>query len=180
MRKLALHWKILLGMLIGVIAGYLAVIGGAQNFVSNWIDPFGVIFINLLKLIAVPLIIFSLLNGIADLKDIAKLSTMGLRTMLIYVGTTIVAISVGLILVNIIAPGFSIGEETRDSLLQIYCGDASVRIEQAMAQKESGALQPLVDLIPDNIFMAATVNGNMLLVIVVVILFGIALILVDP
>lgn len=180
MRKLALHWQILLGMIVGVAIGYIAVLLGGEQFVSNWIDPFGVIFINLLKLIAVPLIIFSLLNGIADLKDIAKLSTMGARTIGIYVGTTIVAITVGLLLVNIIKPGYSIGEDTRDDLLANYSGDASVRIEEAMSQKDRGPLQPLIDLIPENIFMSATDNGNMLQVIVVVILFGIALILVDP
>lgn len=180
MRKLALHWQILLGMVIGVIFGYVAVLLGGEEFVSDWIDPFGVIFINLLKLIAVPLIIFSLLNGIADLKDIAKLSSMGARTIAIYIITTVVAISVGLILVNVIQPGQSIGEETRNNLLESYSGDASIRIEQALSQKESGPLQPLIDLIPENIFMSATDNGNMLQVIVVVILFGIALILVDP
>ena len=180
MRKLALHWQILLGMIVGVVFGYIAVLLGGQQLVADWIDPFGVIFINLLKLIAVPLIIFSLLNGIADLKDIAKLSTMGARTIGIYVGTTIVAITVGLLLVNIVQPGYSIGEETRDDLLENYSGDASLRIEEAMSQKERGPLQPLVDLIPENIFMSATDNGNMLQVIFVVILFGIALILVDP
>lgn len=180
MRKLPLHWQILLGMIVGVVFGYIAVLLGGEQFVSDWIDPFGVIFINLLKLIAVPLIIFSLLNGIADLKDIAKLSTMGARTIGIYVGTTIVAITVGLLLVNLIKPGYSIGEETRDDLLASYSGDASVRIEEAMSQKDRGPLQPLIDLIPENIFMSATDNGNMLQVIVVVILFGIALILVDP
>lgn len=180
MRKLALHWKILLGMAFGVVFGYAAVLLGGDQFVSDWIDPFGVIFINLLKLIAVPLIIFSLLNGIADLKDITKLSTMGLKTITLYIATTVFAVSVGLVLVNIIQPGYSIGEETRDNLLENYAGDASTRIEQAMTQKESGPLQPLIDLVPENIFMSATDNGNMLQVIVVVILFGIALILVDP
>lgn len=180
MRKLALHWQILLGMVIGVLAGYIAVLLNGDQFIQDWIDPFGVIFINLLKLIAVPLIIFSLLNGIADLKDISKLSTMGTRTIGIYIATTIVAITVGLLLVNIIQPGHSIGEETRDDLLENYAGDANARIQEAMTQKERGPLQPLIDLVPDNIFASATDNGNMLQVIVVVILFGIALILIDP
>src|SRR5690606_41172959 len=89
-------FRSLLGMVIGVLAGYIAVLLNGDQFIQDWIDPFGLIFINLLKLIAVPLIIFSLLNGIADLKDISKLSTMGTRTIGIYIATTIVAITVGL------------------------------------------------------------------------------------
>ena len=108
MRKLALHWQILLGMVAGILAGFLAVKLNGQNLIENWIAPFGVIFINLLKLIAVPLIIASLLNGIADLKDISKLSKMGTRTILIYIVSTVMAITIGLICVNLIQPGYSI------------------------------------------------------------------------
>ncbi|MBY5957084.1 dicarboxylate/amino acid:cation symporter [Membranicola marinus] len=180
MKRLALHWQILLGMVLGIVVGFVAVQLHGENFISNWIDPFGVIFINLLKLIAVPLIIASLLNGIADLKDISKLSKMGTRTILIYIVSTVLAITIGLISVNLIQPGYSIEESTRDNLLESYAGDASSRIEAAMSQKDQGPLQPLIDLIPDNIFLAATDNGSMLQVIFVVILFGIALILIDP
>lgn len=180
MKKLALHWQILLGMVLGILAGVIAVKLHGETFIDNWIDPFGTIFINLLKLIAVPLIIASLLNGIADLKDISKLSKMGTRTILIYIVSTVMAISIGLISVNLIQPGYSIEENTRDNLLESYAGDASSSIEAAMSQKDQGPLQPLVDLIPDNIFLAATDNGSMLQVIFVVILFGIALILIDP
>ena len=162
MRKLALHWQILLGMVLGVLAGFIAVKLNGQEFIENWIDPFGVIFINLLKLIAVPLIIASLLNGIADLQDISKLSKMGTRTILIYIVSTVLAITIGLISVNLIQPGYSIEESTRDDLLENYAGDASNSIEAAMSQKDQGPLQPLVDLIPDNIFLAATDNGSML------------------
>ncbi len=180
MRRLALHWQILLGMLLGIMVGFLAVKINGENFVKDWIDPFGVIFINLLKLIAVPLIIFSLLNGIADLEDISKLSKMGTRTILLYIVSTVLAVTIGLFCVNIIKPGYSIQESTRDDLLQSYAGDASSRIEEAMTQKNQGPLQPLVDLIPDNFIKAAADNGSMLQVIFVVIFFGIALILIDP
>src|SRR5680860_1848911 len=100
MKKLALHWQILLGMVLGILAGFTAVQLHGENFIEDWIDPFGVIFINLLKLIAVPLIIASLLNGIADLKDISKLSKMGTRTILIYIVSTVPAITIGLVCVN--------------------------------------------------------------------------------
>src|SRR5699024_3896444 len=130
--------------------------------VQNWIDPFGTIFINLLKLIAVPLIIVSLLNGIADLKDISQLSRMGIRTIVLYLVTTVMAITIGLTAVNIIRPGLSIEETTREDLLANYGGEASISIEAAQSQKEQGPLQPLVDLIPDNIFQAMSENSSML------------------
>src|SRR5690606_2416640 len=102
-KKLALHWKIILGILLGIMAGIFFIqFAWGKEFVVNWIKPFGTIFINLLKLIAIPLIIASLIKGISDLKDVSQLSKMGMRTLGIYICTTIMAIGVGLILVNII------------------------------------------------------------------------------
>ncbi len=180
MKKLALHWQILLGMLAGVILGVLAVQGGFTGFVTNWIKPFGTIFINLLKLIAIPLIIASLLKGISDLKDIAKLSNMGGITLGIYIATTVVAISIGLVVVNLLKPGTHISEETRTNLMSAYVDDADSKINQARMQQEAGPLQPLVDIVPDNIFGAMADNGNMLQVIFFVVVFGIAMILINP
>ena len=105
MKKLALHWKILIGMVLGIIFGFIMnTVDGGKGFVTDWIKPFGTIFINLLKLIAVPLILASLIKGISDLKDISKIKKMGLRTMLIYMGTTLVAIVIGLGIVNLVQP----------------------------------------------------------------------------
>ncbi len=150
----------------------------ASSFVKDWIKPFGTIFINLLKLIAIPLIIASLIKGISDLQDISKLSRMGGRTIGLYIMTTIVAVSLGLLIVNIFQPGNSISEETRTELLENFSGDANERIAAAEAQKEQGPLQPLIDLVPSNIFDAASKNGNMLQVIFFVVFFGIGLILI--
>src|SRR5690554_2004806 len=98
MNRLALHWQILIGMAAGVIfALILTNFSWGPAFIADWIKPFGNIFINALKLIAVPLILASLVNGISDLKDIAKLSKMGARTILIYISTTVLAISIGLV-----------------------------------------------------------------------------------
>ncbi|MGB2503169.1 MAG: cation:dicarboxylate symporter family transporter, partial [Flavobacteriaceae bacterium] len=78
MKKLALHWKILIGMLIGIIFGlFMSFINGGSQFIGDYVKPFGTIFINLLKLIAIPLILASLIKGVSDLKDISKLSLMG-------------------------------------------------------------------------------------------------------
>ena len=106
MRKLELHWKILIGMFLGVLFAFIMVnFSWGPEFVSDFIKPFGTIFINALKLIAVPLILASLIKGISDLKDISKLSKMGGRTIVIYILTTVIAVTIGLGIVNIIKPG---------------------------------------------------------------------------
>lgn len=179
MKKLELHWQILIGMLAGVLFAFLMVqFEWGSKFVSDWIKPFGNIFINSLKLIAVPLILASLIKGISDLKDISKLSKMGGRTIGIYIVTTVIAVSIGLTVVNIVKPGKSISAETRATLVENYKGDADSRIAQANKQKEAGPLQALEDIVPSNIFAAASDNGNMLQVIFFAIFFGIGLILI--
>ncbi len=179
MKKLALHWQILIGMATGVIfALILTRFNWGPGFVSDWIKPFGNIFINALKLIAVPLILASLIKGISDLKDISKLSKMGLRTIVTYVITTVIAVSIGLTLVNLIEPGKTITEETRTDLISSYETDASITIEDARRQKDVGPLQALEDIVPSNIFAAASDNASMLQIIFFAIFFGIGLILI--
>ena len=180
MKKLALHWQILLGMFAGVVFALIMTnFSWGAEFVSDWIKPFGNIFINALKLIAVPLILASLIKGISDLKDISKLSKMGFRTIGIYITTTIIAVSIGLVMVNLINPGGTIEEETRQELIASYEGDAVGVQANAAKQKEAGPLQALEDLVPSNIFAAASDNGNMLQVIFFAIFFGIGLILIN-
>ena len=178
-KKLALHWKILLGIIFGLLFGLLMKNLELNEFVINWIKPFGTIFINLLKVIAVPLIVVSLIVGLADLKDISKLSRLGGRTVVFYLGTTVFAVSIGLLLANIIKPGSYINDEARQSLLMSFSGDASQKIELAQTAKENGPLQPLVDIVPDNFFRALTDNASMLQVIFFVVLIGIGLILIE-
>ncbi len=174
-----MHWQIILGMLGGVLFALAMVqFEWGPKIVSDWIKPFGNIFINSLKLIAVPLILASLIKGVSDLKDISKLSKMGGRTIGIYIITTVIAVSIGLTIVNIIKPGSSISEETRNELVENYKGDADSKISQANEQKESGPLRALEDLVPSNIFAAAGDNGNMLQVIFFAIFFGVGLILI--
>ena len=179
MKKIALHWKILIGMALGVIVGLLMTrVDGGMGVVQDWIKPFGTIFINSLKLIAIPLILAALIKGVSDLKDISKLSKMGTRTILIYITTTVIAVSVGLILVNTINPGKSISEQTRSEMVENYSGNTVKYQKTALKQKESGPLQALEDLVPQNIFEASTSNKNMLQVIFFSIFFGIGLILI--
>ena len=179
MKKLALHWQILLGMALGILAGVImANLDGGKEIIRDWIKPFGNIFINSLKLIAIPLILAALIKGVSDLRDISKLSKMGGRTIFTYILTTIIAVSVGLILVNIVNPGNSISESTRTEMVTNYGGDAAKYQETAMEQKDAGPLKALEDLVPDNIFNAATSNRNMLQVIFFAVFFGIGLILI--
>lgn len=179
MKKLALHWKILIGMVLGVAFSLLMVqFSWGADFIKDWIKPIGKMFINALKLIAVPLILASLIKGVSDLKDISKLSKMGGKTILTYVATTVVAVCIGLLVVNIVQPGKSISEETRTELLESYKEDAESKKEAALKQKETGPLQALQDLIPSNIISSASDNGNMLQIIVFAIFFGIGLILI--
>ena len=178
MKKLALHWKILIGMALGVVSGIIfSLIEGGDTFIGNYIKPFGTIFINLLKLIAVPLILASLIKGISDLKDISKLSQMGGRTIVTYLITTLTAVTIGLILVNVIQPGKSISTDTRLELVEAYSSDTKEKQVAAAKQQESGPLQALVDVVPSNIFLAASNNQNMLQVIFFALFFGIGMIL---
>ena len=179
MKKLALHWKILLGMLAGVLFALLLTnFGWGALFIGDWIKPFGIIFISSLKLIAIPLILAALIKGIADLKDISSLSKMGVCTIFTYVVTTVIAVSIGLTVVSLIQPGKTINDDTRTELIEAYGGDADAKLQAAQAQRESGPLQALIDLVPSNIVSAASSNRNMLQVIFFAVFFGICLILI--
>ena len=179
MKKIPLHWSIMLGMAFGILVGVIfTTFESGPKLISHWIKPFGTIFINALKLIAMPLILGSLIKGVSDLKDISSLSQMGGRTIGIYMMTTVVAVMIGLIMVNTIKPGTSISEGTRQELVEAYQSDAAKKLAVAQKQRDAGPLQALVDLVPDNIFKATTENGNMLQVIFFAIFFGIGLILI--
>ncbi|MDY0779277.1 dicarboxylate/amino acid:cation symporter [Tenacibaculum sp. IB213877] len=180
MKKLALHWQILIGMLAGLLFGFIALQFGWAEFVGNWIKPLGTIFVKLLKLIAVPLIVASLIKGISDLKDISKFKNIGVRTILIYIGTTVIAITLGLLLVNVLQPGEGISEATVDKLTNTYASSSGVtsKVAEAAKQKSSGPLQFLVDMVPDNAMNAMSNNKAMLQVIFFTIFFGISMLLI--
>ena len=181
MRSIALHWKILIGMLLGVVFGFLMLqIEGGNHFISNWIKPLGTIFVKLLKLIAVPLILASLIKGISDLKDISKLASIGVKTIVTYVITTIIAISIGLTLVNIFNPGDGVSDATISKLTETYANNSSVqgKIAEASRQQQSGPLDFVVDMIPENAFSALSNNKLMLQVIFLAMFLGISLLLV--
>ncbi len=180
MKKLELHWRILIGMLLGIVFGVvMANTSWGPGFVSEWIKPVGTIFIRLLKLIAIPLIIASLIKGVSDLQDLSKFSRIGGRTIVLYIITTVIAISIGLLLVNIVQPGNNVNDSVVTKITEQYQSTASTKVASALQTKERGKLQFLVDMVPSNFFEAASSNRNMLQVIFFAIFFGIALLMVE-
>ena len=177
--KLELHWKIIIGLVLGLLLGMIAATQGWGVFVSNWISPFGKIFINLLKLIAVPLVLSSLITGVASLSDLKKLSRIGGRTISIYIATTSVAVTIGLLSVNMLQPGSTVPEDMKSKLQDTYQSSLSGRVEAAEEVKDRSALQPIVDMVPSNFFSSASNNRNMLQVVFVAIIIGIALIQIN-
>jgi Na+/H+-dicarboxylate symporter len=217
MKKLALHWKIIIGLVLGIIWALLSSSLGWSEFTINWIAPFGTIFINLLKMIAVPLVLFSVISGVANIGDPSSLGRMGGKTLLAYLITTVLAVSIGLTLVNIIKPGALIDDNSRidnrisyeiwaseqgyeikdginylqepefferaqriTDLSKSELKDASVseKMETANMTKDSGPLQPLVDLVPQNFFQSLGDNGLMLQIIFFALFFGVCLLFI--
>ncbi len=229
MKKLALHWQVIIGMVVGALVAYAAIIlngmevsfGGQTYLLStnqiilDYLKPFGDIFINLLKLIAVPMVLFSIISGVASMKDIKKLGRMGVKTLLTYVVTTMIAVVVGLILVNVLQPGTKVSDDLlkanriryelwvnqndKVNVLDDRCemckdenkalveeiraqgqaepGDAWLKsaMEQEEKNAAQGPLQPLVDVVPKNIF-SSLADSSMLQIIFFAIFFAIVLI----
>ena len=176
MKNLALHWKIIIGLVAGLVYGIFSASAGWGSFTSDWIAPFGTIFINLLKLIAVPLVFASLVTGVASLSDTKKLSRIGGRTITIYICTTIVSVTIGLILVNFFQPGGQIPAEMKIELQETYEKNVETKTNSAQKVKERGPLKPIVDMVPSNVISSASSNRNMLQIVFVAILVGIGLI----
>lgn len=219
MKKLALHWKILIAMVLGMVYAVLSGIYGWNEFTNDWIAPFGKIFINSLKFIAVPLVLFSVISGVAGLGDPSQLGRMGYKTLGMYLITTVFSVSVGLILVNLVNPGKQTNEEIKKDhrlMYEVWAVDngvpikdgknlmtevgperlATIRAElskemqdesykmamekkaQAAKNKDQGPLQPLVDIVPENLILSLGDGKLMLQVIFFAIFFGVALALI--
>lgn len=177
MRKIALHWQILGGIVLGVLFGLLATYLGWSGFATDWIAPFGTIFIKLLKLIAVPLVLVSLINGVTNMKDITKLTKIGSKTIGIYIVSTVIAITIGLTVVNVIQPGQSFSEEKQEEFQERYAEESTEQKLSAGEVQDRGPLDFLVNLVPENFFSAASDNSAMLKIIFFAILFGVAMVM---
>ncbi len=208
MRKIPLHVKIVAGLVLGVLWAVVSGHFGLAAFTANWIAPWGRIFINLLKLIAVPLIIFSIISGVASLGNPKELGRIGLSAILLFITTSIFAVCVGLGMGLLIKPGKYVDDNilkenrrqyeqwcmvnnqlpadgkllfsnNEDSSNYIAGYDVdSSLFESAKAQKESTPLSFVEDLFPDNIISAMSDNRNMLKIIMFGLIFGIAILYV--
>ena len=210
--RLALHWQVLIGLAIGVLYAWMSITFGWNDFTIDYIKPFGDIFINVLKLIAVPLVLFSIISGVASLGDPAKLGRLGVKTVVTYLLTTMTAVMVGLILVNLFQPGARVSDDLLESNRIRYelwrdangidilddislCNDPALaenvaditaeqvqmndwvmdKLNKAERTKSSGPLQPLVDVVPTNIFQALA-DMSMLQIIFFAVFFGVVLV----
>ena len=163
---------------MGLGFGFLAMALQGDDFVRDWVAPFGAIFMRLLKLIAVPLVLVSLVLGVVSLKDIRNLSRIGLKTILIYICTTIIAVSIGLVTVNLVKPGQLFPKDKQTEFVERYQQTVTERQNQMQQVMDDSPLQFVVDMVPENVFEAFSSNSNMLQVIFFALIFGVALICV--
>ena len=173
--RLPMHIKILLGIGAGTLVGLLAARLGYSGFVLTWFKPLGTVFVNLLKLLAVPLVLVSLVDGVTGLRDLRKLSSMGGRTLLIFLCTTVLAVTLGVVLVNIVRPGDYLSTERREDLKARFSTQTDQGFDNAQTFKERGPLSPLVDMVPDNLFHALSNNTSMLQVVFFALFMGVAI-----
>src|SRR5699024_8431376 len=171
-----LHWQIIIGLLLGLIWGLVTSIAGVTDFTTDYISPLGTRFINLLKLIAVLLVLASLILCVTSLTAMPLLSRMGGKTVAIYIVTTVCAITIGLTVVNVLQPGDFLPPETQERLMAGYQENIEGSTQAAQQVKDQSPLTFLVDIVPKNFFASAADNSNMLQVVFVAVLLGIGII----
>ena len=173
-----LYLQIMLGMLIGIGIGFVALQFNQGTFIKDWIYPWGALFIRLLQLVAVPLVFISLVKGVTGLGNISRISQLGTKTISIYILTTIVAVLLGMALGGVIQPGKLVNKE---SIPQIENNDTSKKqIEKVTANlnKDQGPLALLNDIVPLNATKALSDNTKMLQIIFFALFLAIASLLV--
>lgn len=161
-------------MILGVVAGFLFLQTGSQWFVGEWIKPLGAIFIRLLKLIAIPLVFVSLIKGVAGMKDLKKLSNIGIKTLVLYLTTTIFAVSLGMGAATLIKPGNVFSKQESTFYKEKFSNESITNSKQASETKSP--MDYIVNMVPENLFTAAGDNSNMLQIILVALLIGVAIV----
>ncbi len=172
MKKLELHWQILIAIGLAVIAGYAVNQADGAGMAGTFVGVFGYIgdmFLNALKMIIVPLIFSSIVVGVAGLGSGGNIGALGGRTLAFYVVTTLAATLVGLILINIVGPGYVDGQPAGDMLALDASADELVGLAEDRGPGDIAGV--LFDMVPPNIIQAAA-NGQMLGIIFFAILFG--------
>ncbi|MGM0507518.1 MAG: dicarboxylate/amino acid:cation symporter, partial [Bacteroidota bacterium] len=179
-KESSLHWKILIGLLCGVFWGLIAPSMGLEAWTSDWIAPVGDLFVRFLKLIAIPLVVTSLVLGIAQVDDRGHLAGMGFRTIGFYLLTTTLAIVVGLAVASWVQPGTALPTELREELSTRYQVQTGVDGAENSNFENRSWMQFIADLVPENVISALGANDQMLQVVLLALLFGLALLHLSP
>ncbi len=169
-----LYLQILFGMIAGIGMGLLALWLDGTVLVTHWIRPWGQLFIRLLQLIAIPLVFTSLIKGVTGLKDVSTFSRIGGKTVLFYLGTTTVAVLLGLALGLLVRPGALVNRDQVAEMEESYRSIVAEKKQTAEQTHDQGPLTFLNDIVPANIVDAAGDNSKMLQVIFFALFFGVA------
>jgi len=169
------HWQVLAALVAGLVYGLIAGLSGWDAFTAAWIAPFGQLFLNFLKLIAVPLVFSTLILGVASLADVRKLSRIGVRTIAAFLALSLLAALIAVGLTLVLRPGTDLPADMRADLVTAYGDATAATAESAAGLRGSGPLQALVDLVPENLVAASSDNRNLLQLVFVALLLGIAL-----
>lgn len=179
MRKIPQYLQIIIGLVLGVSFAIVSIrLDLPFSFTQYYIKPFGVIFLNALKVTALPLIFVSLVVGLSSIQNMSKLSRIGAKTFVLYTITTIIAVSLGLVIANLVRPGRFFPETTRNKLIELYVQNLNRGVADVQI-KEFGPLQFLVNLVPENFFSSLSSNLNLLQIVCVAVIFAIALLKVE-
>lgn len=174
---MALHWKIVIGLIAGALFGGIANAAGWTELVAittTYVKPVGTLFIRLITMIAAPLVLASLVVGASSISDPKKLGRIGVKTVALYLFTTAAAISIGLVLAGLIRPGSGLPASASERLLASYGEQADARVEGAA---DVSFVDTILALVPTNPFEALA-SGNMLQIVVFALIVGIALSLI--
>ena len=170
--KIPVYLQILIGMCAGIIMGLIAVHMNGHQVITNWVKPWGQLFIRLLQLVAIPLVFVSLVKGVIGLTDISRFSKMGVKTICLYMITTVIAILLGVTLVSVIKPGRFFDAGQLVGLEESFSQTVSMVMEEQRGQE--GPLGFLNEMVPDNIVAALSDNRKMLQIIFFALMFGVA------
>lgn len=171
-KKKSLSVNILIGFFLGIFVGFLAIYAGFSHYVIQWIYPLGEIFISLLKFIAIPIVFISVLGGIINFSDIKGFSNIARKTVIVYLFTTIFAISIGFLLVKTIKPGEMMDREAVEQLQKHKLDDyIPIGDEDSMKNRDIGSI--LKDIVPENFFKSMSDNTKVLQIIFMAVFFGI-------
>lgn len=179
-KGLDLHWKILSGLLLGLLWGVSTSFTGLDQWTEAWIAPIGDLFVRMLKLIAIPLVITSLVLGVSSTESQAGLTKLGFRTIGFYLLTTALAIGIGLGVANGLQPGRTLSAEFRQQVSDSHRGDSNLQLPTETTGMDRSWMQFMADLVPENIVTALGDNGAMLQVVFLALVAGLGLARLNP